>query len=138
MSRQSNYDKFPFVPVGSEQECSVGWEAALAQLTPYLKPHSILCIECYPGAFVEQIREGLLSALPVAKVLLSQECLKTARELHVMLDPLLGTDRVFGHMSGIRIEDYFNAECLKKMRAATEKEAENAPVILLGTGASLV
>ncbi|HEY5254363.1 MAG TPA: hypothetical protein VIJ53_06910, partial [Acidobacteriaceae bacterium] len=138
MTRLSNYDKFPFVSVGSEQECSVGWEAIAAQLTPHLQPHSVLCVECYPGAFVDQIRAGLLSAFPASKVLLSEDCLKTPRKLRAMLDPLLGTDRVFGHMSRIRLEDYFDSQRLVRMRAEVAREAENAPVIVLGAGASFI
>ncbi len=138
MTRLSNYDKFPFVSLGLEQECSVGWEAISAQLTPHLQPHSVLCVECYPGVFVDQIRAGMLSAFPGSKVLLSEECLKTRRKLRAMLDPLLGTDPVLGHMSGTRLEDYFNPHCLDRMRAEAAREAEDAPVIVLGAGASFI
>ncbi len=138
MSRQSNYDKFPYVSAGAGPECHVGWLAIAGQLAPYIRPESILCIECYPGVFIERIREDLLSAFPCAKIFLSQDCLKTPYELQKMLDPLLGTDRVFGHMSGIRLEDYFDAECLKERRIAAAQASGDGPVIVLGAGASFM
>ena len=51
MARKPNYDKHPFVACGAEDECAVGW-AAIAQRLPN---HGVLCIECYPGADVDEI-----------------------------------------------------------------------------------
>jgi mannose-6-phosphate isomerase class I len=98
----------------------------------------VLCLECYPGVFVEQLRAGLQSALPLAKIFLSEDCLKPTKELRSMLDPHLGTDRVFGRMNGLLLADYFEQNELDRMRTAVNREAHDGPVIVLGTGASLI
>ena len=138
MSRKSNYDKLPFVSVGAEQECCIGWVAIAAKLRSSLKPGSVLSIECYPGVFFESIRERLVSSFGVDHVFLSQQRLKRTVDLRAMLDPLLGSDRVFGRMSDIRLEDYFDSERLRQMRATVARKAEVGPVVVLGTGASLI
>ena len=133
MPRQSNYDKFPFVAVGTAEECSTGWEAIAARL----KENRVLCIECYPGVFVREVVKEFCAHLDFFAVFLSEECLKTRKELRAMLDPLLGDDRVFGRMSGIGLGDYFDASWLDSMREAVEHAAHQGPVMIIGAGASL-
>ena len=138
MPRRSNYDKFPVVAAGPAEECSAGWQAVAARLAPHARRHHAVCVECYPGIFVDRMIEELRAQLPSATVFRSQECLKTPEDLRTMLNPLLGTDRVFGRMSGLSLEDYFNASKLREMSLAVESAAQQGPVLVVGTGAALV
>jgi mannose-6-phosphate isomerase class I len=138
MSRQSNYDKFPFVAVGSADECSAGWDAIAARLAAHSGPRGAICIECYPGALAGRAIDGLLQCLPSASVFHAEDCLKTPEQVRAMLDPLLGSDRVFGRLSGITLDDYFDAAKLAEMHFAVEQAAQQGPVVIIGTGASLI
>lgn len=138
MARKSNYDKFPFVAAGSADECSIGWQAIAARVSSQLGQSRALCIECYPGVFVAQIYAELRRYLLSATIFLSEDCLKRPDELHSMLDPVLGTDRVFGRMSGLRLEDYFSSAKLDQIRQAVMCAERKGPVVVLGAGASLV
>ena len=138
MGRRSNYDKFPFVSAGPAEECSVGWQAIADRLSPFLEKSRALCVECYPGVHVQQLREELCAHLSLARIFLSEDCLKTPEELRSLLNPLLGTDRVFGRMSGLGLEDYFDQNKLVTMRAAVNRAAEQDPVIVMGAGGSLI
>src|SRR5579862_3895912 len=109
MSRQSNYDKFPFVPVGPAEECSEGWEAIAARLFTQSGLRRAICIESYPGALIGGGIDGLLRHLPPVTVFYADDNLKAPEQLRALLNPLLGTDRVFGHMSSIALPDYFDA-----------------------------
>lgn len=137
MSRKSNYEKFPYVAAGQEQECSVGWAAIAAQLSHCLAAGRVLCIECYPGVFVDQMHDALSIACPGTRIFRSEENLRSIQELRAILDPLLGTDRVFGRMSGLRLDDYFETKRLHAMRDTIARAASGRPVIVLGVGASL-
>jgi mannose-6-phosphate isomerase class I len=138
MGRRSIYDKCPFVSSGPAEECSTGWQAIADRLSPILEKRRSLCVECYPGVHVRQLCNGLHTYLPTARMFLLEECLKTPKELRSMLNPSLGTDRVFGRMSGLRLEDYFDQNDLETMRAAVKRAAEEGPVLVIGTGASLI
>jgi mannose-6-phosphate isomerase class I len=138
MARRSNYDKFPVVPAGSAEECREGWGEIASTLAPLLQQSRSVCVECYPGVFVSRVREELQTHLPSAVIFLSEECLKTSEETRAMLSPLLGTDRVFGRMSGLALEDYFDSSKLQQMRSAVERASSNGPAIVLGAGASLI
>lgn len=138
MSRQSNYDKFPFVAAGSAEECSVGWQAIAARLAPVLQERKVACIECYPGVFTTQLSQELRPHLPLAAIFLADQCLKPPEQLRAMLDPLLGTDRVFGHMSDLTLDEYMDPAKLVAMQFAVEHVAREGPVLVVGTGASLM
>lgn len=138
MARQSNYDKFPVIASGAAEECSVGWRAIASRLSGLVKQRRVLCIECYPGVFAGEIQQALHQQLPFATAFFAEDCLKRPAELRSMLDPLLGEDRVFGRMSGIRLEDYFDAAKLERMRLAIIVAEQEGPVIVVGAGASLV
>src|ERR1700722_936714 len=78
MTRQSNYEKFPFVEVGPAEECSAGWDAIAARLASHLQEeHHAICVECYPGVSIEAVVEGLHSRLGKTEIFLSQDCLKS-------------------------------------------------------------
>ncbi len=136
MSRQSNYDKFPVIPAGSEAECSTGWRAIADRLAPALGSHAGLCIECYPGVLTNDLMEQLRAHLPSAAVFSSEDCLKSPQQLHAILDPILGSDRVFARMNGITLEDYFDAARMAQMRSEVARAAQQGPVLIVGTGAS--
>ena len=138
MSRQSNYDKFPVAAAGPAEECSEGWQAVAGRLGAALRANGALCVECYPGIFGREVLEQLRTHLEAAAAFFSEDCLKSAQQLHGILDPLLGTDRVFGRMSGIRLEDYFDPQRLEEMRAKVGEAAARGPVLIVGTGASLL
>jgi mannose-6-phosphate isomerase class I len=138
MVRRSNYDKFPFVEAGPVEECSAGWDVIAARLAPYLLEHHAICVECYPGVSIEVVVEALGSRLGKTEIFLSQDCLKTPEELRAMLYPLLGSDRVFGRMSDLSLEEYFSTSKIEEMRLAVARAARQCPVLVIGTGASRV
>ena len=62
MPRKSNYDKYPFIPSGSGEDCAVNFDAISSQLAR----HRLICVECYPGVFVEELERELAKRLNVA------------------------------------------------------------------------
>ena len=64
MARQSNYDKYPYVPCGAANECAVGWDQ-IAQLLPGA---GVICVESYPGVLIDDVERELTHRLRPAKV----------------------------------------------------------------------
>ncbi len=59
MARQANYDNCRGITAGQRTECTVGWEAIASQLAGA----RIVCVECYPGARVEEIEAELTARM---------------------------------------------------------------------------
>ncbi len=136
--RPSNYDKFPTIAVGTEAECRAGWDEIGARFRIELESRRALCLECYPGVFEREIHRALQLRLPAAVFFLTENCLKQPEELESMLAPVLGDDRIFGRMSTLCLDNYFDADRLRQMRSEVQRAAELGPVIVLGAGAFFV
>jgi mannose-6-phosphate isomerase class I len=134
MARKSNYDKFPFVNAGVSGECAVGWDSIALQLTGA----KVVCVECYPGARVEDIQSELVRRLRPDAVTLASDVYKSIAEIHAMLAPYLGDDRVFGRMNELTLEDWFDAKALKRIREEVIAAAARGTVLVIGSGASLL
>ena len=67
------YDKAPFIDVGPESECFVGWEAIASSLREYQDCR--ICVECYPGVFIQEILGAISQHMPGWKVILAEDAL---------------------------------------------------------------
>lgn len=138
MAQQSNYDKFPVVPVGSASACDVGWAAIVEHLRSVLTGNrSVLCVECYPGVFVDDVERALIEGLRPAAVVRSDNFYKDASEVDSMLAPYLGDDPVFGRMNGLVLEDFFDQKRLQVARASIASH-KSGLLLVIGSGASLI
>jgi hypothetical protein len=138
MSRSSNYDKFPIIQVGEERDCVEGWgEIGNALLTGMPESGRVICVECYPGAFVDRIESALQSVLAPCAVFRTSDLLKNPDDLRELFSSYLGNDPVFGRMNGITIQDYFDPARLESVRRQLESNGATR-LLVIGVGASLL
>ena len=57
------YDRFPFIPSGSREECLEGWPAIAGAIGSRRGARSVV-VECYPGVFVDELERAVRVALP--------------------------------------------------------------------------
>jgi mannose-6-phosphate isomerase class I len=138
MTRPSNYDKLPTIQAGDEQDCVKGWkEIGNALLSSLPERGGVICVECYPGTFVDQIEHALRSALSPCAVIRTSELLRDPDDLRAFLSPYLGNDPVFGRMNGITIQDYFDPARLESGRRQVESN-RSPRLLVIGVGAALL
>jgi mannose-6-phosphate isomerase class I len=145
MTLRSNYDKFPVVQVSAlPGDCQVGWAAIVDAIAVAIKrleresgnARAVLCIECYPGAFADQIEQALAAGLRPSLTVSTGNLFKTSGAVDALVGHYLGDDPVFGRMNGIVVEDFLDP---KKLAAARESVAKSPGLTLIvGTGATLV
>jgi mannose-6-phosphate isomerase class I len=137
--RKSNYDKFPFLSVASSSsETWVGWQAILNRVKPLVAEYSsVVCVDCYPGAFEHAIREAFEEGLRPSQVIYTPELLKEPGEIDQMLEGILGDDPVFGRMSEIGLAEFFDPAKLHRARDITTNWNVGL-LLVVGVGASLV
>ena len=142
MPRRSNYDKFPFVMVTErDADCQVGWADVARHLAVSLTGNrSILCVECYPGADLNEIESGLVPQLKPRLVVRAESCLKGPQELDSMLARYLGgNDPVFGRMNGVTLWDFLDPRKLEDTRELIRGNvATGGCILIIGTGAALI
>jgi mannose-6-phosphate isomerase class I len=132
------YDRFPYIPVSSASECVCGWEP----ITEELRRHSgsdrrVLCVECYPGVFVNEAQDWLTRLLKPSLVIPTDDLLIPPADLNRRVASTLTEDPVFGVMNEIEIESFFDPEKLISARLKlAQPQAET--VLVIGTGASYI
>jgi mannose-6-phosphate isomerase class I len=138
LPRHSNYDKFPYVPVHrSSSGVSIGWRAIGERLRGELSgKNAVVCVECYPGVFIDDIEQALRESLQPSLVVRSADCLKSSAELQKMFADVLTDDPVFGRMNFAEVADFFFPPCVDaEKRRITEA---TGTVLVIGTGATLL
>ena len=130
------YDSQPYIPVSPNgEECRKGWDAIAVALRERLGgDRRIVCVECYPGVFVDEVRDRLTALLQPRHVIATEDLLLTPAQLNERVGPLLTDDPVFGVMNCMEIEDYFDAGKLRHAQREIEEAREGA-VLIVGTGA---
>ncbi|MDQ2840610.1 MAG: class I mannose-6-phosphate isomerase [Acidobacteriota bacterium] len=132
----STYDKHPYVEVTSDPaDCDLGWPAIVERLYgSRSKGARVICLECYPGVFEDEIVAALLGTFSPAEIFRTRECLRLPVEIDAMLARELSDDPVFGKLTSLELKDFFDAAALDRLRYNIRK-AERAAVV--GTGAAL-
>ena len=139
MGSRSNYDKFPFIPVRSESsECAVGWDAIAERLRGRIKPSKfVVCIECYPGCFEDQVEQELSRRLNPALVIRASHAYKTEAEIHARFErDLGGDDPVFGRMNDCELSDFLSESGIAEAKRRIAQA--DGLVVVIGVGASLL
>jgi mannose-6-phosphate isomerase class I len=126
------YDKHPFLPVGNADECLAGWEHIAKAL---LRLEGPICIECFPGVFIDEIEEAVRTAFPNATVVQTTDLYLAPDDIAGKYASLLTDDPVFGVMNAAELGDFFDSE---KLGVAQRRLAKSGKAVVLGTGASLV
>jgi mannose-6-phosphate isomerase class I len=133
LRRRRNYDRFPTIPGGEVGACVAGWPGIGAHLRGTGARRIV--VEAYPGVLARDL--GALAAAAGADLVIdAAAALKPPAEIDAMVHPDLGDDPVFGRLTQLEIEDFFDPAALARLRAQVEACPDR--VLVTGTGASLV
>lgn len=134
----SKYDKAPCVPVsGHRAGCFAGWTDILARLRTVIAPGPfLLCVECYPGAFVAEISCAIQEGLGPALTITAETCFRSAEDLERRLAPNLTDDPVFGRLDDVVLNSFLDPDKVAQCRRAIQDAS--GLVVVVGSGASLV
>ncbi|MCB9267259.1 MAG: class I mannose-6-phosphate isomerase [Lewinellaceae bacterium] len=137
---QSNYDKFPVVKVpGFERGCFSGWEAIAEairqQLPDTSREKAVLVVECYHGVEEQEARKALLERLRPVVVIEAEKAYLSEEQLDELTFPDVTDDRIFGFMTRLTIDRFFDPGKLEAARRQL-RGVERGLVLVLGVGAA--
>ena len=137
VGRLPNYDKSPSVDVPGHR-CAVGWDAIAARLSEANSgTRAVVAIECYPGVNEEEVTAALIRRLLPTLVVKTANALLPPAMIDQLVAPFLGgDDPVFGFMTNLRLDAFFDAARLAGFRRHVESFADGL-VLVVGIGATL-
>ena len=123
--RKPNYDKTPATPV--EGNIFIGWENIIPEIQAVAAERQII-VETYPGIYEDEIIKVFSEAL--GPVMNTRSLMRSEEDIRSMTQPFMTDDVLFGYLTSLRINDFFNEAKLTAARNST-------PKVIVGVGASL-
>ena len=131
--RKANYDRFPSTKISGT--VILGWENICSLLEEHLKAYPALAVDFYTGVYEEEVINELHRLSP-ALFIDTRDLMKPESEIKAMTARFMTDDVLFGYVTNITLNDYFDQDKLKKARE--EVIATKGKVVVVGSGAAMV
>ena len=134
----TNFNKFPSVKIKGKYKNYSGWNAITEELLSKLKgKKKILVVETYHGVYDNEIISNIKNRLQPAFFINAKDALLPEDEIKELIYPDVTDDRIFGFLTQLKIEAFFNHTKIKELQELINSIKEGL-VIVYGTGASLI
>ncbi len=129
----SRYDRHPRIAItNNAADCEIGWNAITQQIRSVAyKADQLVCIECYPGVFEDELEKALLNVFAPSQIFSTRPCLKPSKEIDALLAAGLSDDPVFGRLSILEIKDFFDLTALAQIKEEIRRAGAG---VVVGTG----
>lgn len=131
--RKVNYDRFPSTKITGT--ILQGWDAVHTLLVECFKVKKVVAVDFYAGVREEEVAGGLELLSPTLFIN-TRNLMKPQDEIKAMTERFMTDDVLFGYVTNLTLNDYFDAEKLEQAR----KQVADATgrVIIVGSGAAMV
>lgn len=128
-----NYDRFPSTKITGT--ILQGWDAVHTLLVECFKVKKVVAVDFYAGVREEEVA-GELELLSPTLFINTRNLMKPQDEIKAMTERFMTDDVLFGYVTNLTLNDYFDAEKLEQAR----KQVADATgrVIIVGSGAAMV
>jgi mannose-6-phosphate isomerase class I len=133
------YNKQPVVEVTQDSWTVVnGWAPICNRLNEVIADlpgrRKVVVVETYPGVLHDELMQNLRAGLSHALFFRSDDAMLPEERIAEMVYPDVTDDRIFGYLTRLTIEAWFDADKVARLRA--DLEVSGGVVIVYGTGAA--
>jgi mannose-6-phosphate isomerase class I len=138
----ANFNTSPEIRIkGLEKDIFSGWEPIVRQLKSELskntKAKKVIVVECYQGVHDEEVQNALTNGLSAAAVFEARDAMMPEDEIRQLTFPDVTNDRIFGFMTRLSMEDFYNPNKVNALRDQIHS-IEKGIVFVYGAGAAMV
>jgi mannose-6-phosphate isomerase class I len=131
---RSNFDKHPAIQVTPDsKDCLIGWsdigKAINEAVLTKRKRRVIVVIDCYQGVLHTEVETALRKELNVDHFINSTAAFKTSKEIAAMVHPDVTDDQIFGFMTRLTIDRFFDHQKLSALRNDIQSIKEGVIVV---------
>ncbi|WP_288615453.1 class I mannose-6-phosphate isomerase [uncultured Bacteroides sp.] len=131
--RKVNYDRFPSTKITGT--ILQGWDAVHTLLVECFKVKKVVAVDFYAGVREEEVA-GELELLSPTLFINTRNLMKPQDEIKAMTERFMTDDVLFGYVTNLTLNDYFDAEKLEQARMQVADATGR--VIIVGSGAAMV
>ena len=137
----SNYDKNPTIKIKDYgHACWQGWDLICNQINSAIvecgNTRTILVVETYPGVNDEELTSALKQNIQIDAFYKANDAYLSETELDRLTYPDVTDDRIFGYMTRLTIEAFFDKNKLSEMQKSISQS--QGLIVVYGVGASHV
>lgn len=135
----SNFDKYPAIRIDGFEGWS-GWTSIVSAIEQQVaadgKKRTVVAVECYHGVQITELVAQLRKGFPTALIFETSNALLPEQAINEMVYPFVTDDPVFGYMSPLSLDQFFNTALLADMQKQIAAQ-ETGLILVIGTGATL-
>lgn len=135
------FNKLPGVLVKGNFPVAKGWLAIgqqiLADVSKSGKNRNAVVVDYYQGVLVEETNKALVDNLKPQLVIHTTDLMWSEEKIKAMVFPDVTDDRIFGYMTRLTINAFFDTEKVEKARKKIAAFSEGI-VLVVGSGAAYV
>lgn len=131
--RKVNYDKYPATKLSGM--VVQGWDEIIDMLEKKVGLKGVIAVDLYPGVYEDEIVEAF-SRNATGLIINTRDLFKAEQKLIALTERFMTEDVLFGYVTNLSLDDYFDCEKLEEARKLISKVDNKA--IIIGTGAAMV
>jgi mannose-6-phosphate isomerase class I len=135
------FQKYPFIEIKTNSKIYLGWEEILSQLLSFSKKinkdKKIIIVELYQGVLEDEIVKEFSKQIKPELLITANSLYFNQEEIKKMIQSDITNDRIFGYMTRLEIDAFFDPEKVNRARSNISSLPKGT-VLILGTGASHV
>ncbi|MGA9120739.1 MAG: class I mannose-6-phosphate isomerase [Bacteroidota bacterium] len=135
------FQKYPAIDVQRDTEVAEGWDRIIRVLRERIAvlpgKKKVVVVEYYHGVLEEEVTRALVEGLVPDFLLTAASLYRDISEVKNLVHPDVTDDRLFGRLTRLTIEDFFEPD---KLQAARQRISSHHDGILLvvGSGAAII
>lgn len=142
LNKPSRFNNMPVIEVkNGNWRVENGWEAICSRLNEEIRKlqghKKVVIIETYQGVIHEELIMNLKAGLKFDRFIQASEYMLPEDEIKKLVFPDVTNDRIFGFMTRLTIDAFFDPEKVESIQAEIGAMNEGT-IIIYGTGASLL
>ena len=142
LNKSSKFNNLPVVEVkNSRYKVENGWEDICLRLNKEITAlegkKKLVVVETYQGVIHEELIANLKKGLKPARFIQAADFMYSEEEIKELIFPDVTNDRIFGFLTRLTMDAFFDPLKLSAIKAEIEPEKEGV-VLVYGSGATLI
>jgi len=142
LNKPSKYNRFPVVEVDNPNyKVEIGWDSIINRFNLAISEipgnKKVVVIETYQGVIHQEIISNIKKSLKFDHFILASDCMLPEEEIKKMVFPDVTNDRIFGFLTRLTMEAFFDPEKVTTIQTEINNIKEGT-IVIYGSGASLL
>lgn len=142
LNKPSRFNNTPYIEVKNKTyRVTTGWNNIVAELNQVIQNlkggKKLVVVETYQGVIEEELISNLISGLDYNHFIQASEYMLPEDEIKKLVFPDVTNDRIFGFLTRLTMDAFFDPEKVKAVQRKIELIKEGT-IIIYGSGASLL